>query len=105
MRVNNVKITDVTFGLEKMPDERSAHFLDFICHVRAEVVRAKMVPHAVNSADAAGSVARPGKDVDLVPAPIQGCGQFGDMGCDPANRVRMQRLPRKHRDLHATANK
>jgi hypothetical protein len=52
-----------------------------------------MVPDPVDPLEVRLAVAHPGEDVDLVPLPLEGRGQIGDVDTDPTDGDRMEGLP------------
>ena len=100
VRMNHVEMSDVILRLEKVPDERAAHLLNFVHEIAAEIMRTVVIPHTVNPADAAAAVTRAGKDVDFMAATFECRRQFRHVRRNPSQRVGVKRFPGKHRNSH-----
>jgi hypothetical protein len=61
-----------------------------------------VVVHFVNELVARLRMSLPREDVHVVPAPLQGRGQLGDMNTHAADGDGMKRLPRKQGYTHRT---
>ena len=98
--MNHVEMADMIFSLEEVPEERTAHLLDFVHKAAAQVVWTVVIPDAVNPLDAAAAVTRPGEDMDFMAPTFERRRQFGDMGGDSSHRVGVERFPGEHGNLH-----
>ncbi len=101
MSMHHVKAADMIFGLEEVPDEGAAHFLDFVDEVGVQVVRAVVMPDPVDPGGTAGAEAGSGEDVHFMAAALERRRELRHVCSDSSHCVRMQCLPGEHRDLHA----
>jgi hypothetical protein len=91
--VHHVEVADIVLGLKEMPDERPAHFLDFLHKHAVQIEGTVMITDAVDLVHPAGPVAGPGEDMHFMPASLQCRRQFRHVGGYPTHSVGVQRFP------------
>src|ERR1043166_7965907 len=100
VRMNHVKMSVSIFLLKEMPHKRAAHVLNFIDEIAVKIMRAKMIPHAIDLPRATAPISGPSEDVNLMPLTLKCRRQLRHMRRHPSYRHRMQRFPREHRYAH-----
>ena len=93
VRVDEIEMAVTIFFLEEMPDERTAHFLDFIDETGVEIEWTVVIPDAIDLAYAATSVAGTCEDVNVMPFALESRRQFRHMRRYSSDRYRMERFP------------
>ena len=93
MGMDNIKRTDIIFGLKDMMHKRTAHFIDFCNEICIQREGAAMV---MNSIDAlVPLLVRPHarKNMNIMTFSLQSRRQLGDMYSHPPHGNRMEGLP------------
>ena len=93
MGVHDIEMTDVILGLKEMPDEGTAHFLNFLQENRTQAEGAVMIPDSIDLVRASRPVAGPCKDVQFMPPPLQCRRQFRYVRGNPTHGLGVKRFP------------
>src|SRR6266850_3370174 len=104
MSMHDIKMAYVIFSLEKVPDKRTAHLLDFADKTAVLIVWTVVIPHAVDGPHAARPIAWAREHVHFVATALQRRRQFSHVRRYPAHSMGVQRFPREHCDAHTVSS-